>query len=96
MRWLPAESARGSSDAEVIRLARDRGLVLLTEDKDFGQLVYAASEQAAGVVLIRYPAGSRAELGAAVGRFVEQLGDRLRRSFVVLEPRRIRIGSLPV
>ena len=91
-----AESARGSSDAEVIHLARDQGLVLLTEDKDFGQLVYAASEQAAGVVLIRYPAGSRADLRAAVVRLVEQLGGRLTRSFVVLEPGRIRIGSLPV
>jgi hypothetical protein len=35
------------------------------------------------------------ELRAAVVRLVEQLGERLTRSFVVLEPGRIRIGSLP-
>ncbi len=32
----------GASDADVIRMAKEEGRILLTEDKDFGQLVYAA------------------------------------------------------
>lgn len=61
-----ADAARGAKDAEVVRLARDEGRVLLTEDKDFGWYVYAAGEGGVGVVLIRFPAASRRLLGGAV------------------------------
>ena len=40
-----AEAARGAKDPEVVRLARDEGRVLLTEDKDFGWYVYVAGER---------------------------------------------------
>ena len=36
-----ADTARGAKDADVVRLAREGRRVLLTEDKDFGQLVTA-------------------------------------------------------
>jgi len=54
-----AEAARGAKDPEVVRLARDQGRVLLTEDKDFGWYVYASGEGGVGVVLIRFPAAAR-------------------------------------
>ena len=36
-----AEISPRANDSEVIRLALEQDLILLTEDKDFGQLVYA-------------------------------------------------------
>jgi hypothetical protein len=68
--------------------------VLLTEDKDFGQLVHAGREDASGVVFIHFPGSARATLPSAVLDLVERFGDRLPVSFVVLEPGRVRIGSL--
>jgi predicted nuclease of predicted toxin-antitoxin system len=90
-----AEMARGATDVEVIALAPRGGPVLLTEDKDFGQLVYADSKGGAGVVLIRFPAPARRQLPGAVLDLVARFGDRLPTSFVVLEPGRVRIGSMP-
>jgi Domain of unknown function (DUF5615) len=89
------EVARGAKDAEVLAIAREERRVLLTEDKDFGQLVYSGGEGAAGVVLIRFPGSARLTLPAAVLDLVARFGDRLSTSFIVLEPGRVRIGSMP-
>jgi predicted nuclease of predicted toxin-antitoxin system len=91
-----AEAARGAKDPEVVRLARDEGRVLLTEDKDFGWYVYVAGEREVGVVLIRFPSGSRRVLGSAVLEAVRSADDRLLRSFTVIEPGRVRVGSTPL
>jgi predicted nuclease of predicted toxin-antitoxin system len=89
------ETARGAKDLEVIGLARKGGRVLLTEDKDFGQLVYAGGQIGVGVVLVRFPAAARKQIGAALLDLVTRFGERLPTSFVVLEPGRVRIGSAP-
>jgi len=91
-----AEMAAGAKDVEVIGLAREGGHVLVTEDKDFGQLVYAGGQGGTGVVLIRFPALSRRLIPAAVLDLVARFGERLPTSFVVLEPGRVRIGSMPM
>jgi predicted nuclease of predicted toxin-antitoxin system len=46
-----AEVAPRASDAEVLRLARDEARLLLTDDKDFGDLVFRQNWPVAGVVL---------------------------------------------
>jgi predicted nuclease of predicted toxin-antitoxin system len=91
-----AEAARGAKDPEVVRLARDEGRVLLTEDKDFGWYVYVAGEREVGVVLIRFPSGSRRVLGSAVLEAVRSADDRLLRSFTVIEPGRVRVSATPL
>ena len=90
-----AEAARGAKDPEVVRLARDEGRVLLTEDKDFGWYVYVAGERGVGVVPVRFPSGSRRVLGSAVLEAVRSADDRLLRSFTVIEPGRVRVSATP-
>ncbi|MEO8602769.1 MAG: DUF5615 family PIN-like protein [bacterium] len=90
-----AEVLPRAEDVRVLRLAVRGRRVLLTEDKDFGQLVYAEGKAATGVVLIRFPASARRGLGAAVSGLVAAIGPRLARSFVVLQPGRSRILRSP-
>jgi predicted nuclease of predicted toxin-antitoxin system len=82
----------GAEDDVVLALARFEGRVLLTEDKDFGQLAYAGGHETAGVVLIRFPGNARGSLGQAVVSVVAELGDRLSGAFVVVEPGRARLS----
>jgi predicted nuclease of predicted toxin-antitoxin system len=89
------EHCPGATDDEVIALSVQEGRVLLTEDKDFGQLVFAANRESAGVILIRFPAPARAALATRIVQAVQQKGAALRRAFVVLQPRRTRITRLP-
>lgn len=90
-----SEVARGAVDSVVIELARSERRVLVTEDKDFGQLVFAAARQSSGVVLLRWPVSARGTLGAALVEFVAAQGDSLTGSFAVVEPGRARVSRSP-
>lgn len=48
-----AEIMPAASDLEVVTRARAEGRVLLTEDKDFGDLIFRRRELIPGVVLLR-------------------------------------------
>jgi len=78
-------------DLKVLRFAVEEERILLTEDKDFGEWVFAHGEMMSGVVLIRFPANMRLELGKAVSVLVAEHGSNLAKSFTVLEPGRARI-----
>jgi len=90
-----SEVSPRADDARVMELAVRGRRVLLTEDKDFGQLVYADRRATAGVILIRFPATARASLGNAVVQLVAARGNQLSRRFVVLQPGRVRIVHPP-
>ena len=88
-----AELAFGSDDIVVMDLALREARILLTEDKDFGQLVYAYSRQSSGVIFIRYPANARKTLPRAVVNLIAEAKKELTCSFVVMSPGRVRIGG---
>lgn len=87
-----AEISPRIGDDEVLGLCRDDGRILLTEDKDFGELVYVRGQRNCGIILFRFPATVRALMAAAVLDAVNRLGDKLVSRFTVLQPGRIRIG----
>ena len=90
-----AEASAGADDERVVAMALHERRILLTEDKDFGQLVFAAGRKSLGVVLLRFPAAARSAIGARMVELVRKHADRLTGSFVVLQPERIRISALP-
>jgi predicted nuclease of predicted toxin-antitoxin system len=90
-----AETIPGAEDDQVIGYALREGRLLLTEDKDFGQLVYAAGHASCGVILIRYTAAARPTLGTRIVALIRNYGRCLSKSFVVLGPDRVRISALP-
>lgn len=87
-----AEISARATDEVVMELAIREGRVLLTEDKDFGQLVHANRAATGGVILLRFPARARGDLPAAVVKLVEQREQELLGRFVVLQPGRVRIS----
>ena len=82
-------------DDAVLALARSEARILLTEDKDFGLLAYAGGQHTAGVVLVRFPADARRELGQTLVSLAAEVGERLNGAFVVVEPGRARISKPP-
>jgi predicted nuclease of predicted toxin-antitoxin system len=64
------EIAPGADDLVVIAMTLGENRILLTEDSDFGQLVYAAGKPNAGVILLRYPSTVRANLPAFITEIV--------------------------
>jgi predicted nuclease of predicted toxin-antitoxin system len=85
------EESRGAPDEEVFARARHEQRILLTEDKDFGQLAIAAGlGREEGILLMRCPENARADLPAAITELVGAVGERLFGAVVVWTPKRIR------
>ena len=76
-RWQPYRKRRRTNDNVVIDLANREKSILITEDKDFGQLVYASGRESVGVLLVRYPFPSRKKLFKDSVQLVRQSGDEL-------------------
>lgn len=89
-----AESFVSASDLQVLKISIEEKRLLLTEDKDFGEWIFAHGEEMSGVLLIRFPANIRSDLGQAVSVLVAKNGSDLVKSFTVLEPGRARIRKL--
>ena len=87
------EVALGAPDDVVLDLAVREDRIFLTEDKDFGQLVYAAAKMTKGVIFIRFPAPARQILPQVVVDLVEDKGETLAGHFIVIQPGRIRISK---
>ncbi len=81
-----------SIDRELIEQAGREQRILLTEDKDFGWLVFASHADSPGVILLRFPGNARQTLAKAVVRLVQEQGDKLTGAFVVVEPGQTRIS----
>ncbi|HXG60369.1 MAG TPA: DUF5615 family PIN-like protein [Planctomycetota bacterium] len=79
-----AEVARGASDEDVLALALKEERILVTEDKDFGRLVFARSLRHAGVMLLKLRHSLPTQVRKAVGEAVGTVGERLRGRFAVV------------
>jgi predicted nuclease of predicted toxin-antitoxin system len=92
-----SEFQHRSVDKELMELALTENRILLTEDKDFGWLVFAGRVDSPGVILIRFPASARGLLSAAVANLVREHASRLVGAFVVLQPGRpVSVSDLKI
>jgi predicted nuclease of predicted toxin-antitoxin system len=88
------DTMRGAPDRAVLDQALRERRLLLTEDKDFGELVFANGAPALGVLLLRYPTAARSRIVRRVIDFVTVRAAELDGAFVVIEPSRSRIRRL--
>jgi predicted nuclease of predicted toxin-antitoxin system len=89
------EIAPGADDTAVIQMAVHERRIFVTEDRDFGQLVYAAAKPTPGVILMRFPSTARAKLPTMIVEVVANHAESLGERFIVLQPGRIRLGGSP-
>jgi predicted nuclease of predicted toxin-antitoxin system len=90
-----SEIAPGSADDQVLERALQESCVLITEDRDFGELVYARGRSTAGVILVRFHSEARQSKAPTVVEAVSRLGARLEGRFTVVEPGRVRTSNRP-
>lgn len=85
------ETTPTAADEDVLAMASEQSALLLTADKDFGELVYRQGRASAGVVLIRLAGIPSAQKASIVINVARRHGDELMRSFTVITPKAIRI-----
>ena len=93
--FAASETTRRSDDRELIAQSARENRILITEDKDFGWLVFVSHADSAGVILIRFPGNARATLVQTVNQLVREQGEQLPGAFVVVQPGHIRISRKP-
>src|SRR4051794_10756776 len=90
-----AELAAGISDDEVLRQANDRQAVLITADKDFGELVFRQGRIHAGVVLVRLGGLPNATKATVVSEVLRDRATEIEAAFTIISPGLVRIRHAP-
>jgi predicted nuclease of predicted toxin-antitoxin system len=89
-----AETAAGLSDTDVIALASRENRLLLTEDKDFGDLVFRWRRPVPGVVLMRVDLANPELKAARLFAAIERSGEEFFGRYTVIEEARMRSRPL--
>ena len=92
--WI-AEVEPAASDEDVLGLANRGQALLITEDKDFGELVYRRRLVTAGVLLIRLAGQPSANKAETVRFGVGEHGQELVEAFSVVSPESLRVRRPP-
>lgn len=89
------EETPGVSDLGVLERAKIENALLITEDSDFGELIYSHHVASIGVLFLRYPFQDWLPMAKALVKVLESEGMNLFGAFTVLTPQKIRTRTLP-
>ena len=85
---------RDAPDDEVLRLAVHHDLILLTNDKDFGNITLYPPAQHVGVILLKIAADTEVQVHGVLLRMLADRGrEGLRRRLAVVDHRKYRIRN---
>lgn len=86
-----AELEPGIDDVLVLEQAGKSGSLLLTADKDFGELIFRQGKALGGVVLLRLAGLAPEKKTHIVENFLKDHGEEMIRAFSVISPGNLRI-----
>ncbi len=85
-----------ASDSEILKRAVEDYRIVLTMDKDFGELVYRLGKAHAGVLVLRMEDAGGEEKMNAVKNILLQHSDKLASNFCVYQDGTLRVSHPPV
>jgi len=84
----------GANDEDVLELSNKENALLITEDKDFGELVFRLKKANLGIILVRL-SGLSSELKAKIVlRSLKESFEKMKNSFTVISANQTRIKKL--
>jgi predicted nuclease of predicted toxin-antitoxin system len=89
-----SETHSGPPDRKVLETADFEGRILVTEDRDFGELVFRQQMAVRGVILLELDRLSNQAEAERISDIIGTYGEKLLDNLVVIEPSRIRIRPL--
>ena len=89
-----AEDMPSAVDSAVLRRAFDEDRLLVTEDKDFGELVYRLRLPTRGILLLRFAIDEEHLKLHRVRQVIHTASNRLAGAFVVIEANKTRFRPL--
>lgn len=90
-----AELTPGLTDVDVLVQSVSEERILLTEDRDFGELIFREQRKAYGVILLRIPPEERQQKADRITMLMQHYQSELRGSMTIVTLNTIRIRPLP-
>ena len=87
------DEARGSTDDEILTKAYTENWILVTNDKDFGELVFRERRPHHGVVFLRLDDERSIAKIATLEKLLENYAERLPDRFVVVTDNQVRFAD---
>ncbi len=87
------ENHRGISDIDIIKMAQNPPKIILTEDKDFGDLIFAYKQNQVSVIFLSYHYVDMKIISAILLKFLQN-HTIVQHSFIVITTKNIRIRRL--
>jgi len=88
------ERKPGVSDDEILFEGYNEERIIVTEDKDFGELVYRLKKPSKGIILIRMDVKERQMKWLRLKKLIENYEERLPGHFVVIDNQKYRFRPL--
>jgi predicted nuclease of predicted toxin-antitoxin system len=85
------DDAKGITDEEVLKLAFDENRILITNDKDFGELIYREKLSHHGVVLMRLDDERSTNKISVLSQLLHNYSEKLADAFVTVTETKVRI-----
>lgn len=91
--WIPDYDCRLKDD-DLLTLANKEKRVLITNDTDFGEIIFLQKKVTHGIILIRIKGQIVNKKIKVLKKLIENYSDRIKNNFIVITDKRIRIRSL--
>ena len=85
---------RGAPDTMIIDYSFKNQCIIVTEDKDFGELVFKQNLHPYGVIFLRYSPSETADISIMLFRCLTEQLSMLPGNFIAITPNNTRINSL--
>lgn len=89
------DDARGMTDKEVLEKAFSENRILITNDKDFGEMVFRCRESHHGIILLRLEQERTPRKIEALHRLLCSCANHLPNSFAVVTETQMRFAAAP-
>jgi len=88
--YVVAKEIPSTPDEDIIHLAQKHGAIIVTEDKDFGEWVFAHGAAAPGVIFLRYQHTEILNMTQVLQALLSRGRDALLGQFIVVTTQRLR------
>lgn len=87
------DEARGMADADILKMALGENRILITNDKDFGEMVFRERREHHGVIFLRLDDERAANKIEILRQLFANYADKLPEQFVTVTETRVRFSA---
>lgn len=85
------ESSMGAGDPEVLRMAFSSNRILITCDKDFGEIIFLRKQQHCGIILLRLASYTRSKKINVLEKILKDHANEMQNNFIVATETNVRV-----